>query len=276
MDIQFAVAEDKCSLCGLCVTDCPSQALEQPEGLPPRMAAGGEAACYRCQHCFAICPEGAISILGLRPEESENLTGPGLAPGQLETLIKARRSVRRYRDENLDPALLRRLLEVAWHAPTGRNARQVRFTVVDDRTKLARLRAEVLAGLGKLVRDGALPQGTERFAEIVRAWEEEGVDVLFRGAPHLLIASTPSDVATPLPDCLIAMSTFDLLAQAHGVGTLWDGLATYAIRDLVPESRNTLGIPADHVIGYVMLFGKPAVRYARTVQHRPAPIHRMV
>ena len=40
-------------------------------------------------------------------------------PDKLETLIKGRRSFRQYRDANLDPALLQRLLDVAWHAPTA-------------------------------------------------------------------------------------------------------------------------------------------------------------
>jgi nitroreductase len=168
-----------------------------------------------------------------------------------------------------------RLLEVAWHAPTGANSRQVRFTVVDDRRKMARLRDEVMAGLGRLVRGNALPDRMARFTEFVRLWEQQGVDVLFRGAPHLLIASAPARVVSPLPDCLIALSTFDLLAQAHGIGTLWDGLAKWAISDLLPETRKTLGIPEDHVIGYVMVFGRPAVSYARTVQRGAPPIHRV-
>ncbi len=274
MDIQFEVAEERCAGCGMCVTDCPAHVLEMFQG-SPRVAAGREDACYKCQHCLAICPEGAVSVLGLRPEDSETLSGDGLDPRQLETLIKGRRSVRRYREQNLEPALLQHLLEVAWHAPNGVNARQVRFTVVDDRAKLERLRGEVLAGLAKLVRANALPAGMERFADIVRQWVEDGVDVLFRGAPHLIIASAPAGIATPLPDCLIALSTFDLLAQAYGVGTLWDGLATYAIRDLVPEVWHTLGIPDDHLFGYVMLFGYADVTYPRTVQHPGPLVHRM-
>ena len=117
-----------------------------------------------------------------------------------------------YRQENLDPALLQRLLEVAWHAPTGRNARQVRFTVVDDRAKLAALRDEGMAGLARLVREDALPESLAYFADFVRLWEEQGVDTLFRGAPHLLIASAPQNVACPAPDCLIALSYFELYA----------------------------------------------------------------
>lgn len=272
--LDFHVNQQTCTRCGACVADCPARIIAMTTGFPD-IAPDKEAACYKCQHCLAICPTGAVSILGLDPDNSQSLAGRACDPGQLETLIKGRRSVRRYKDENLDPALLQHLLDVAWHAPTGVNSRQVRFTVVDDRLKLARLREDVMTGLGRLARNNALPENLGFFANLVRLWEEKGVDTLFRHAPHLLVASAPQALPTPSPDCLIAMTYFELFAQANGVGTVWDGLAKWAISDLVPETRKTLGIPDDHLIGYAMAFGKPAMRYARTVQHGPAIIHRI-
>lgn len=273
--LEFKVNQQRCTKCGQCVADCPARIIFQAPGAVPVIPADKEAACYRCQHCLAICPGAAVSILGLKPEGSRPLAGNFPDPGQLEILIKGRRSVRRYKEENLDPALLQQLLEVAWHAPTGVNSRSVRFTVVDDRSKLAGLRAEVMAGLTEVVKTQGLPPGREYFADFLRMWEEEQVDVIFRGAPHLLVASAPATVVTPLPDCMIALAYFELFAQANGVGTLWNGLAKWAISDLVPSARQSLGIPDDHHIGYVMVFGKPAVHYARTAQHGPALIQRM-
>lgn len=272
--LDFIVSQQACTRCGFCVADCPARIIAMADGGYPAIAPEKEAACYRCQHCLAICPAAAVSILGLRPGDSLPLDGNYPAPDQMETLIKGRRSVRRYRDENLEPELLQRLLEVAWHAPTGVNSRQVLFTVVDDRDKLARLRDEVMAGLARVVRGNTLPAGLGFFADFVRLWEEKGIDTIFRGAPHLLVASAPRDVASPVPDCLIALSYFELYAQVNGVGTVWDGLAKWAINDLVPETRSRLGIPPDHVIGYAMAFGRPAVRYVRTVQHGPAIVRR--
>lgn len=272
--LEFAINQQACTRCALCVADCPARIIAMADSGYPSIDPDKEATCYRCQHCLAICPTAAVSILGLKPENSLTLPGNYPAPEQLETLIKGRRSVRSYREENLEPDLLQRLLEVAWHAPTGVNSRQVRFTVVDDRAKLATLRDEVMAGLGRLVRENALPEGLGFFADFVRLWEERGIDTLFRGAPHLLVASVPKDVPSPLPDCLIALSYFELYAQANGVGTVWDGLAKWAINELVPETRQRLGIPDDHLVGYCMAFGRPAVHYARTVQHGPALISR--
>lgn len=272
--LEFNVDEQKCTRCGECVADCPARIIAMQDGMP-FIIPDKAAACYRCQHCLAVCPTGAVSILGLKPENSQPLFGNYPDPAKLETLIRGRRSVRRYKDENLEPELVQRLLEVAWHAPTGVNARQVRFTLVDGLEKVAKLRDQVMAGLGRLVRDNALPEGMEFYADFVRLWEEKRVDILFRNAPHFLVASAPKHVPTPMQDCLIALSYFDLFAQANGVGTLWDGLAKWAINDLLPETLHTLGLPDDHLIGYAMVFGKPAMHYSRTVQHESAIIHRV-
>lgn len=271
--LDFRVNREFCTKCGLCIADCPAMIIAMDSGYPA-IAPEKEATCYRCQHCLAVCPTGAVSILGLKPTGSRPLTGNLPDPYKLETLMKGRRSIRRYQDENLEPALLQKLLEVAWHAPTGVNSRQVRFTVVDDKDRMAALRNEVMSGLNRLVRENALPDGMSYYAGFIRMWEENRVDIIFRGAPHLLIASAPQNVPSPLPDCLIALTYFELFAQANGVGTVWGGLVKWAINDLLPETRKVLGIPDDHLIGYTMLFGRPAVHYARTVQHGPALIHK--
>ena len=271
--IEFNINQSLCTTCGTCVADCPAMIIAMKNGYPA-IAPENEATCYKCQHCLAVCPTGAVSILGLKPTGSRPLTGGYPAPDKVEMLIKGRRSVRRYKDENLDPALLQRLLEVAGYAPSGRNTRQVRFTVVDDKDKMAALREDVMSGLTRLVRDNALPEGLSYYADFIALWEKNRYDVIFRGAPHLLIASAPASAVSPLPDCLIALSYFELFAQANGVGTVWSGLAKVTINDLLPGMRERLGIPEDHLIGYAMVFGRPAVQYARTTQHS-AIIHRV-
>jgi nitroreductase/NAD-dependent dihydropyrimidine dehydrogenase PreA subunit len=270
--INFSVSPQRCTRCRECVTECPARIIALDD-LLPAISPENEGACYRCQHCLAICPTGAISILDKTPAESLPLAGHFPAPDQLETLMKGRRSVRRYQKENLDPALIRHLLEVAWHGPTGRNSRQVLFTVIDDRAKLAELRDELMAGLGIMVREGTLPSEADFFADIVRLWEEQGVDTLFRGAPHLLIATAPEECPCPLQDCMIALTYFELFAQSNGIGTVWDGLAKLAINDLLPLTRTRLGIPDDHIFGYALAFGLPDVRFSRTVQHGPPLIN---
>jgi len=133
----------------------------------------------------------------------------------------------------------------------------------------------VMAGLIRLDREGALPASKAYYAKFVKIWEKLRIDLIFRDAPHLLIASAPKSLSSPKEDCMIALASFELYAQTCGVGTLWNGIAAWAIDEMLPEIRRSLGIPDDHLFGYAMLFGKPAVHYARTVQHGSALIHRV-
>lgn len=273
--LNFEVTQESCTKCGMCVDDCPARIIDMGEDGYPAITPQKESICYRCEHCLAICPTGSITILGFKASGSTILNGGYPDPDELETLIKGRRSVRRYKSENLDPVLFQRLLDVAWHAPTGVNSRQVRFTVLDDKEKAGKLRDEVMAALVRLADEGALPKGSDYYVRIIELWKKHRVDILFRNAPHLLIATAPKDVASPKEDCMIALSYFELFAQSSGVGTLWNGLVKGALNDLLPEFRVRLGIPDDHLFGYAISFGIPSVHYARTVQHGPAIIHRV-
>jgi superfamily II helicase len=58
-----------------------------------------------------------------------------------------------------------------------------------------------------------------------------------------------------------------------GIGTLWDGMLTWALTEFFPDLTGRLGVPKAHTIGYCMVFGRPAVRYHRTVQRGPAKVN---
>ncbi len=267
---QFKIDETRCIQCGECATDCPAGVIAMQDY--PVMT--DEEGCIRCQHCLAVCPTAAVSILDRDPDMSIFLKGNLPGPLQMAALIKGRRSVRRYQEANVPADLLDELLETAWHAPTGVNNQGVLFTVVRDRTVLASLRQEVHARVEKLAAAGGLPEGmVGRYLSLVlSAWKESENDVLFRGAPHLLITSSPASAPCPVQDAHIALATFDLLAQSRGLGTLWDGIFMMAL-GLFPDLTRRLGIPEDHLVGYAMVFGLPAVQYHRTVQRGPARLN---
>ena len=63
----------------------------------------------------------------------------------------------------------------------------------------------------------------------------------------------------------------ELMAQSMGLGTLWDGIAKMMFNAL-PNLAYDLGIPKDHLFGYVMAFGKPSVKYYRTVERGSANV----
>ncbi len=262
--LDLEIDLELCIGCGQCASDCPASIIDMTSGAPV-IAQDAEQFCIKCLHCFAICSEAALSILGNKPEETLELRKNLPDAEQMEILIKGRRSFRNYRDENMEQADIDKLLEVASHAPSGHNDRQLLYTLVDDKDVLDEIRNEAFAGLELLIRDGNLPEGMEMFEDIIAVWKESGVDILFRGAPHLLIVSALEECASPLHDSIIALTTFDLYAQSVGVGTIWNGLATLTITELVPSLKKRFQIPENYQIGYAMGFGMPAVRYDRTV-----------
>jgi nitroreductase/ferredoxin len=268
--IQFRIDEERCIQCGECVEDCPAGVISMDD----YPSITNEEGCYRCQHCLAVCPTGAVSILGRDPDASTKLAGNMPDVAGLETLIKGRRSVRRYSGRNLEPLLIDELLDIACHAPTGVNAQAVLFTVVRDGSVMKGLREEVMAQMTKLQSEGKLPAGLveQYIGAAVTAWQEEGRDIIFRGAPHLLITSAPKEAPCPVQDTHIALTTFQLMAHARGVGTVWDGMVMMAL-SLYPGLGARLGIPEDHIVGYAMVFGEPEVEYHRTVQRGPARIN---
>ncbi len=272
--LDFSVNEERCISCAACVLDCPLLVLTMEEATPA-VIADRASMCITCLHCLTVCPTGAISIGGFTPEDCLELENMLPEPNKMETLIRGRRSVRTYEDEDVEPAIMERLLQVAWQAPTGVNARGVLFTVVDNKETMGKLRTAVMKRLAELVRTDNLPEPVSFFAGFSKLWEEKGIDTLFRGAPHIIITSAPKACPCPEQDCLIALSYFELFARDLGLGTVWDGLATMAFAELMPELLEKLGVPADHSLGYVMAFGKPAVEYHRTVPLRPANINRV-
>jgi nitroreductase/NAD-dependent dihydropyrimidine dehydrogenase PreA subunit len=268
--LQFQIDEDRCIQCGECTDDCPAGVISLEE----YPVITNEDGCFRCQHCLAVCPTGAVSILGRDPDDSISLEGNMPDPERLEILIKGRRSVRRYSDRDLDPELIDELLDIAWHAPTGVNAQSVLFTVVRKSTVMNELRQEIMSELARLKDEGKLPPG---FAGLylggaVKAWQKDGTDIIFRGAPHLLVTSAPKDAPCPVQDTHIALTTFQLMAHARGVGTVWDGMFMMAL-SVMPGLAARIGIPGDHIVGYAMAFGEPAVEYHRTVQRGKAVVN---
>ena len=263
--LSFSVDPKKCIKCEQCVKDCPMGIIHLKNNLP-QIIQDKEDNCLKCQHCLAICPTGALSIFNIDPEKCTLLKNNFPKYDNLEILVKGRRSIRKYKDENIPQIQIDKLLTSALHAPTGVNAMQVHFTVIDNKEVMSRYRKEIYDGIIKSERNGKLPEGMEFFSGIAKKWQENKADIIFRNAPHMLIASAPRKITTPKEDAIIALSYFDLLASADGIGTLWCGMAKWAIEDIVPKMRSKLGIAEDHVIGYIILFGKPDVKYYRTAQ----------
>ncbi|MBR3624764.1 MAG: nitroreductase family protein [Bacteroidaceae bacterium] len=278
---RFFVDERKCIGCGKCVKVCSGMVLEMEDGVPHMKSFErfGWSGCWRCQHCLAVCPQGAISIFGKRPEQSLPLPDATLGQ-QIDRLVASRRSCRRYIDKNVERSLMDTILQDMNNVPTGGNAQGLEFTVIDDVDAMYRLWEVTYKGMEANVRRGYFSAGmNRRMYDIMKRSEEElrKDDMLFCGAPHLFVAHQKAVgqwAADAIADCNIASAYFELICNAHGLGTVMMSYAASVIQD-VPQARQLLDIPEDHYMGIIVGFGYPEIKYARGVQKdRSAKLHR--
>lgn len=272
--IDFKIDTSKCIRCKKCVTDCPVLIIDGKTDYP-EIKEGKADNCLKCQHCLAVCPEGALSIWGYSPEDSILSSEPTADPVQLTNLIKLRRSVRRFKKTELDPSLINLIANNALYAPTAKNENSVRFSIIDNREDMNSLREAVYQCITKATSNGQIKDSLSFFSNFADVWNSKKIDVIFRNAPHLVIASAPKDASLPVVDSSIALSYFELLANAHGIGTLWDGFALQALREIAHELKGLLGIAENHEITMVMVFGLSAVKYPRSIQSEHPEVHRI-
>ena len=260
---MIEIDRTRCVKCGACVRDCIVKILKPDSDGFPVLAPDLAKYCLNCLHCLAVCPQGALSCNGVKPEQCQAV-GPLPQPDLMFNLLRQRRSIRQFENENLPPDVLAQLKSsLAW-SPTGCNDHRLFFTMIEDKAEMEFFRTEIGRSLKFLVRSRLMslvfPAGMRYRQEIL-----DGKDLVFRNAPHMIVAATPKNAPCKEADPWIALSYFDLFAQSFGVGTCWCGFGVHAFR-WNRKLRNRLNLPPGYKVGAVLLFGKPAVRYARATQ----------
>lgn len=185
-------------------------------------------------------------------------------------LIKSRRSVRQYGEDEIAPEIMDKLKQMLPYVPTGCNNHSLHFSIVEKKSAMDEIRKKVNDLLIKTMSYKALSPIMNKFSRYKDAFLK-GEDVIFRGAPHMIVASSPLSAPCANVDPIIALSYFELYAQHLGLGTCWCGFAQACLK-IFPELCEMLEIPSGYKPVYVMLFGNPKVRYQRTVQPEPYKI----
>ena len=271
--LNFIIDKEKCTGCGLCAQDCPSMIIVM--GDYPYIKEGKESHCIKCQHCLAVCPEGALSLLGKNPDESMTIDIRLPDPELLIRMIKGRRSVRKYKNENLDKELIQKLMETAAYAPTGHNDNSVLLSVVDNKEEFLKVKNAVYTAIRDESDKGNKNSNLPLLSKFQVLWIKKNIDVLFRGAPHMIIASSPDSATTAVEDSIIALSYFELAANSSSIGVLWNGMVKWVLTEIAPHLKKRFGIPENHVISGVLVFGKSDIKYSRAVQSEGLHINRI-
>jgi Fe-S-cluster-containing hydrogenase component 2 len=143
------IDEDTCKSCGQCARICAAEVLTMDNG-KVRINEHSPFGCIACGHCMMVCPEGSVAVTGrgISPEDllplpprEERATADALA-----ALMRARRSVRRFKKREVEPELLERVVEMAASGPMGIPPWDVGCVTVCGRDKVKELAAEIIKG----------------------------------------------------------------------------------------------------------------------------------
>ncbi len=273
--LPIAVDAALCLRDGLCAMVCPLGIMKADDDGLAVVDENLAKRCIACGHCVSVCPSGALSLTGLAggpaaPVGAGQPVRKSLAVSleQAEQFMKTRRSVRRFTPEPPERELLTRLLDDAEYASSGHNARPTEWSVLMGRAAVIKVADLTVEWMRQVI--AVAPEVANRFhmKGVVRACEA-GMDVICRGAPCLVAAHSPESGATPREDAGIALTYFELLAHAAGLGACWAGFVTFAAAQH-PDLKAALGIPPGRVMHGGLMVGTPALKYARIPPRAPA------
>ncbi len=287
---QVIIDRQACTGCGICVALCPYQILRLKDGV----AEHNGAPCFLCDHCRALCPQGAVTTLGQSAtlgldsivEKSEVI-----APGEgdvsaLVSLMRSRRSCRKYSEKVVPLAMLVDLMKIGTTAPSGTNSQGWNFVILPGRDDLQAFGGMVADYYRKLNTLAANPllrflvkifagDGLGRYyrnyyasvADALRQWDENNTDRLFHGATAAILVTGRKTASCPAEDALLATQNILLAAHAMGLGSCLIGFAVEAMRRS-PAIKGKMAIPAEEEIYSVIALGFPAVTYVRFAGRR--------
>jgi len=261
----IGIDKDKCSNCRQCIQECGRGYFYIGE--EGQVLFNDSLSCNTCGHCIAICPEEAIITEDLEDVESIDSGETIVESEKLFKLIRAKRSIRRYKTKKVPRKLIEKVFEAMRYAPSASNARSWRYVILSDPDKIQQLSDEI-------VKVNYTYMGFQS-AEQALAYLQSINRNLFYHAPHVIVLyyriveKSTVMVGLRANDAGIALTYGMLEAETLGLGTCWIGMVQGAV-PLNKEILKILGIKG-MVLGAFTL-GYPAIKYLRNVPRPPLKI----
>ncbi len=238
---------DKCIVCSKCINDCPSSYLF----LEDEEIRTSQKGCMECGHCYAICPQGAITMTNYDSIDEEVVMMSEIDPETLLNAMKSRRTVRQFKPDPVEDEKIEKILEAGRYSPTGANKQMVSYTILGSKQREAE---EICLGL---FRKGKKIGST--FASFLKRIEIDD-DFFFKGAPLVIVVASKSTV-----DGGLASSYMELMAESLGLGVLYSGFFV-ACSKMSRKLKKLLELEKGYDVVTCMVIGYPDVKY-----HRIAP-----
>ncbi len=269
---MITINKEICTGCGLCVDDCFTSDIELSDGT----AQSKGKFCIECGHCFAICPENAITLEGFPTldivEVDDNNRGN---PDVLLHRMKTRRSIRSFTDEHVSSSDLQKILDMGKYSPKAGNIQNVSYVVIEENIPYVRkLAVESLYGISDLTEEQKKIQNMTYYAEKWKKMYEnlnvpDAPDLLFCNAPLVIVIFSPSDI-----NACIAAAHMESMVYTLGLGMFYSGFMTRAV-NASPALKKYFAVDESSTARASLVIGHPAVHYRRSVPKKePLIIYR--
>jgi len=261
---DIKINNDKCTGCGQCQKVCIGEIIKVED---KKAKIIDFSRCLECFHCYAICPEQAISIEGFEPDIDKGIS----------ELLSSKRSCRHYKDEKLPYEVIEKVLENAQYAPSACNLRRNMYYVIDEKEKIKEMEELSVASFLKfsflfrkplnLIKNllpAKMKKGyimAENFMSDLKEAKKKGTNKIFRGAPCIMVIAGVSDYKFARDDAIYSLDYAMLKGHEMGLGSCIIGFAQALSKPL----GKYLKIPKGFKIYAVAIFGYPAVEYKRGV-----------
>ena len=290
--IEITIDQDVCKKDGLCAMVCPYGIFQQEEkGIIPKIDDIMREKCFRCGHCVAICPTGAISHSHFQkgtvnPIKLENLP----SYDQILELIRSRRSKRLFKETTVEREVIEKVLEAARFAPSGHNEQSTEFVVIQNKKIIQEIAALTAEGLGKLVKytqnmigrmmmRRALGQrGAAYVAELVPEMEglvskfKSGTDWILWQAPILVLFCADSAGGSFAGvNANLALHNATLAAETLGLGCFYSGFVV-ATSERDNSIARLISLPETHKIYAALAMGYPRLSFKKWPERNPAKV----
>ncbi|MGD8961971.1 MAG: nitroreductase family protein [Desulfobacterales bacterium] len=282
--VTTIIDAQKCIGCELCVKVCPSDTISMQDG---KARVSGDRSLH-CGHCVAVCPVDAVRVGAIDPHslsfDNFSLQNRWLPHGDFDTarlvrLMASRRSCRNYTGQEVDRSVLADLVKIGTTAPSGTNCQNWTFTILPDRAAVnefgqrlgfffkklnrqaeKRLLRKGLKLIGKPALDHYYREYYQSVKDGLKEWELTGRDLLFHGAPAVIIVGTKPGGSCPMEDALLATQNILLAAHSMGLGTCLIGFAVSAMNNDA-ALQQFIRIPAEETVCSVIAIGYPDEQY---------------
>lgn len=267
------VDDKKCIACELCIKDCPVRCIK----LVNKSAKIDNNRCMKCGHCIAICPKNAVytdehnmdEVLEYEKDKFE------INPDNLLNFIKFRRSIRQFKNTEVEEDKIKNIIEAGRFTQTSTNSQDVSYIVIRrDIDKLRDMVIESLNEKGQYILNN-LTEKIKHLERYAKMWTSmyknyktnpNAEDRIYFNAPVLIlvISNTPINGG-------LASTNMELMTNALGLGTFYSGFTVRAAQDN-SKIREFLDLDGEEQIITCMAIGYTDVKYMRTVPRKDAII----